>query len=108
VTNACGKCKLHYLTPDEEARRAAGGWTCRCFQHCPCRGLCAVGCPCEAVLERREKAAAARRARCIACCKTPEARPGVRLCRGCLEVAATILEAIRAEEAPRVPPGGAS
>jgi hypothetical protein len=35
---------------------------------------------------------------CATCGQNLEARPGVRLCRGCLEVAGTVLEAIRAEE----------
>jgi hypothetical protein len=100
----CAKCKLHY----RPANAPPGDPQCRCAQHCPCRGLCWIGCPCEAVIDRREKARAARREKCIACFKEPEARPGVRFCRGCLEVAATLLEAIRAEEAPRVPPGSVS
>lgn len=100
----CGKCKLHF----RPANADPGEPRCRCAQHCPCRGLCWIGCLCEAVIERREKSAAARRTRCIACLNAPEARPGVRFCRGCLEVAAAELEAIRAEEAPRVSPGGGS
>ncbi len=37
---------------------------------------------------------------CITCQQRLEARPGVRLCRSCLEVAAACFEAIKAEEAP--------
>lgn len=96
----CSKCKLHYRTTEEQARADAGGARCRCMEHCPCRGLCAVGCPCEAVLERREKAAAARRDPCVKCRCCPEARPGLRLCRACLIAAAAALERIQAEEAP--------
>jgi hypothetical protein len=36
---------------------------------------------------------------CITCGERTEARPGVRLCRQCLEVATVVLEAIEQEEA---------
>lgn len=35
---------------------------------------------------------------CVTCQKRPEARPGVRLCRTCLGIAAACHEAIAAEE----------
>jgi hypothetical protein len=35
---------------------------------------------------------------CIACSQSPEARPGVRLCRPCLEVAWVVAEAIHEQE----------
>ena len=47
----CGKCGLHYQT----AEQAAKGIRCRCWQHCPCRGLCRVGCPCEPIADRRRR-----------------------------------------------------
>lgn len=38
------------------------------------------------------------RGECVTCKQRLEARPGVRLCRACLQVAADVLEAIKAEE----------
>jgi hypothetical protein len=35
---------------------------------------------------------------CATCSQSPEARPGVRLCRTCLEVAWTVAEAIHEQE----------
>lgn len=91
----CGKCKLHYLARDWKE----GDPRCRCLQHCPCRGLCSVGCACEALVDALARAVAARRDPCALCHVMPEVAGGVRLCRGCLETAGVILEAIKADEA---------
>jgi len=44
----CAKCGLHYVTKRVPRMR------CRCYQHCPCRGLCKVGCPCEPLADKRK------------------------------------------------------
>jgi hypothetical protein len=42
----CSKCGDVYITLEEAQRQASMGYRCRCY-HCPCRGLCSVGCKCE-------------------------------------------------------------